>query len=523
MDFVISPVAVKMNAASGGGAQALQPGQVVEALVAKVIDPAHIQLALGATLIDVQTEVPLVPGSRVQLAVRATPDGLRLVLLQPAPSGKLPATEAPSPSARTVTPSVASGPGIRGTPEAPTTTSAAPAAALATAVRSAAVTQSGLAPLLADAAVAASLRSLPEPVRQAVLKLLSFQLPSETTVEAEQLRRAFARSGLFLEANLDHAAAKPSAGGAAPAPAGDLKAALVALRATLTGAGKSPQTQPPAGQGVGSAADAAVSGALASAVGPAAGRAAPADVQGLYRALLQATGETAAAAAAKAAVATNAAGSGVAPTADTPDAYPGAASASNRPPPPYRGALPAAQPQAQPSVGPATPPDKVVEALLAGTDGALARQTLLQAASLPDDPTAMGAAQKADASAQRWTFEIPFATPQGPAIAQFEIASDAHGRGQDRTAPIWRARFAIDIEPLGAIHAQVAVMGERTAVTLWAERAESAVLMRDSAQTLTDDLRAAELEPLEVIVRDGAPRQQANASTPAGRFLDRAS
>lgn len=507
MDFVISPVAVKSNAASGGGAQALQPGQVVEALVAKVIDPAHVQLALGATLIDVQTEVPL-------------------VLVQPAQSGELPVPDAPSASPRMATPTgtLEQGSVTRGAPAVPTSTSTTPAAALATAVRSAAVTQSGLAPLLADAAVAVSLKGLPEPVRQAVLKLLSFQLPSDEAVAADQLRRAFARSGLFLEANLKSAATKPSAGPSAPALAGDLKAALVALRAALAQASGNSRTQPSEGQGgAAGALDPAPHGAPASTPPPAAGRAAITDAQGLYRALLQATGETGAAAAAKAAAATNVAASAAAPAAGKPDASSASPLAGNRPPPPYRGALPAAQPQAQPSVEAGQPLGKVVQTLLAETDGALARQTLLQAASLPDEASATAGAQKSDASVQRWTFEIPFATPQGPAIGQFEIASDAHGRGQDRSAPIWRARFAIDIEPLGAVHAQVAVMGERTAVTLWAERAESAALMRDSAQILTDDLRAAELEPLEVIVRDGAPRRQATATAPAGRFLDRAS
>lgn len=522
MDFVIPPVAVRLNAALSGGAQPLQPGQVVDALVARVIDPAHVQLALGATLIDVQTEVPLALGSRVQLAVKATPDGLRLVLVHPAPTGEAAVSGAPSASSKMMTPT--SGPEqgavTREMPAVPTSTSTAPAAALATAVRSAAVSQSGLAPLLADAAVAASLKGVPEPVRQAALKLLSFQFPSDEAVAADQLRRAFARSGLFLEANLESAAARPSAGGSAPDVAGDLKAALVALRAALAQASGTLRTQPSAGQGRGSAADAAMSEALAPAPGAAVGRAATADARSLYRALMQATGESAAAAVAKAAAA-NAAASTAAPAAGKRDASTALPLTGDRPPPPYRGALPVAQLQALPSVEATQPPGKVVETLLSETDGALARQLLLQAASLPDQTSAAAGAQKSDSAMQRWTFEIPFATPQGPAIAQFEIAADAHGRDQERVAPIWRARFAIDIEPLGAIHAQVAVMGERTAVTLWAERAESAELMRDGAQTLADDLRAAELEPLEVIVRDGAPRPQATAR--AGRFLDRAS
>lgn len=520
MDLVIPPVAVGLNPQGGGDAQALQPGQVVEALVARVIDPAHVQLALGAMLIDVQTEVPLVAGSRVRLAVKATPDGMRLVLGQSTPAGEATVPSAAPASSRMPALTTAidgQGPVSRDAPAVPAATSTAPAAVLAAAVRSAAATQSGLAPLLADAAAAASFGGLPEPVRQAVLKLLAFQLPSDMAVEADQLRRAFARSGLFLEANLD-AAARSSPSAAAPALTDDIKAALVALRAALTQTSGSARLPPAAGQGAVSTADAALSGALAPTLGAAAGRVAITDAQTLYRALLQAVAETGAmppsrAIASAAAVATG-----------KPDAGQAPPFADNPPPPPYRGALPVAQPPARPSIEATQPPDKIMQVLLAETDGALARQTLLQAASLPDQGSAAAGTHRPEASVQRWAFEIPFATPQGPTIAQFEIARDAQGRGQDRIAPIWRARFAVDIEPLGAIHAQVAVMGERTAVTLWAERAESAALMRNSVQSLTDDLRAADLEPLEVVVRAGSPpRPRATLTASAGRFLDCAS
>lgn len=403
----------------------------------------------------------------------------------------------------------------RGAPAQPTSTSPTPAAVLAAATRSAAATQTGLAPLLADAAVATTLKGLPEPVRQAALRLLSFPLPADTAVTADQLRRAFARSGIFLEASLEAAGKTPTPGIAGrSAPGGDLKAALVALRAVLVQAGGSPRLAEPAGQGAASTADAASPGGLAGALSASVGRAATTDAQGLYRVLLQATGEAGGALLAQ---------SGGPPPATVPTGVKALPFADNRPPPPYRGAQPAAQPPAHPSIAATEPLDKVVRTLLTETDGALARQTLLQAASLPDQAGTTAGTQKSDAATQRWAFEIPFATPQGPAVAQFEIAQDAHGRGQDRVAPTWRARFAIDIEPLGPVHAQVAVMGERAAVTLWAERAESAALMRDSVQVLAEDLRAAELEPLEVTVRDGTPRLQAPAAAPAGRFLDCAS
>lgn len=198
-----------------------------------------------------------------------------------------------------------------------------------------------------------------------------------------------------------------------------------------------------------------------------------------------------------------------------------AAGVPSRPPPPYRGALPVAQPVAQATIGNGDSIETVARTLLAETEAALARHTLLQAASLPDQPGAP--LSGGDGAQARWAFEIPFVLPQGTAIAQFEIARDGAGRGVDPVKPVWRARFSIDLDPLGAVHAQVAVIGERAAVTLWAERESSSALLRDNAPLLAEALRSAELEPSELVVRAGSPRQSATVAASAGRFLDRAS
>lgn len=189
------------------------------------------------------------------------------------------------------------------------------------------------------------------------------------------------------------------------------------------------------------------------------------------------------------------------------------APALRRPPPPYRGAAPVAQPPTEAAIPAA--PREAARLLLAETDAALARHTLLQAASLPDRAEPM----HGDPARPCWTFEIPFATPRGTAIAQFEIARDGHARPADAIKPVWRARFSLDVEPMGAVHAQVALVGERASVTLWADREDSAAQLRASAALLTDALRAADLDPGDVLVR-GGPRPRETA--PAGRFLDRA-
>ena len=139
-------------------------------------------------------------------------------------------------------------------------------------------------------------------------------------------------------------------------------------------------------------------------------------------------------------------------------------------------------------------------------DGALSRQTLLQAASLPDFADTRAPATRGDSSGPRWNFEVPFATPQGnTAIAQFEIARDGHSAQSAASQPVWRARFSINIEPMGAVHAQVALIGSRAAVTLWAERGESAAKLREQSALLSDALKEVALEPGNVLVRDGSP------------------
>ena len=168
------------------------------------------------------------------------------------------------------------------------------------------------------------------------------------------------------------------------------------------------------------------------------------------------------------------------------------------------------------TISPDTPPHESAERLLAATDGAIARTTLMQAASLPDQQ-----APRVDPS-QRWTFEVPFASPQGTAIAQFEVSRDPQAAKSDRQLPVWRARFSLDVEPMGPVHALVAVAGARTSVTLWAERHATAARLNDSAAMLNEALRAAELEPADVLFRVGAPPSVAKQAAP-GRFMDRAS
>ena len=191
---------------------------------------------------------------------------------------------------------------------------------------------------------------------------------------------------------------------------------------------------------------------------------------------------------------------------------------TNVPPPPISGALPAAQPVMAATLASHSSPETAMHVLLADTDGAIARQTLLQVASLPAqaDP----ATGRIDPASPRWNFEIPFVTPQGTAMAQFEISRDAAGTEVEAAKRAWRARFTLDVEPAGPVHALVSLHGERTSVRMWAERPATADQLRAGVSQLSQALSRAELQPGDIVIRDGAPSQPASAR--AGHFLDRA-
>jgi hypothetical protein len=106
--------------------------------------------------------------------------------------------------------------------------------------------------------------------------------------------------------------------------------------------------------------------------------------------------------------------------------------------------------------------------------------------------------------------------------AQFEIARDSRAVTADGRT-IWRARFSVDVEPMGPVHAQVTLVGNRAAVTLWAERPHSAAQLQDGRPLLVDALKQAELEPGGILCRAGAPMVPPTSAPAAGQFLDRAS
>lgn len=172
-----------------------------------------------------------------------------------------------------------------------------------------------------------------------------------------------------------------------------------------------------------------------------------------------------------------------------------------RTPPPGREAGLTGQAPASATLPPDADLAAIVQRIGGDAEQAIARQVLHQLASLPEG-----------GSSAR-VFELPLATAQGTAIAQFEIDHDGGGGGGGaQGAQSWRVRFSLDIEPLGPVHVQLGAGPERPLVVLWAEREEGLERLREGADALAGRLAA------EVIVQAGAPHRPA---PPAGGLTDR--
>lgn len=549
MSIAINPVFPVIAAQDVAAGTVLQPGTTIDAEVLKQLDASRVRIAIASLTIEVLSEVPLQPGQILQLAVSQTPQGVRLQIV---PQGEGAATAAATASAAADATLI----DIVGTSklDAPTTAAAAgrvltnlEALAVSAAVQTAAAKQGSLSPLFANLSVAASSGTLPQTLQQAAAQLLSLRPALGANLTGPDVQTAFKNSGLFLEQTLANAGAPSQTAASMP----DLKAALIVFRQTVAswlGSAPAPDsTTAPAPQPAQHAAPPIApslapeaelgdivfpqaSGSMAKAASvpdgkvqifapneplpTAANRVAAANA-GLtsLQEVLQAFPKGVRDAVANLLDAQAHAGSSVR-NASMDDGI----AHTNLPPPPFRGAATSAQPVSQPAFGPDDAPVVVAHHLIEDTDAALARQTLLQAASLPERIDVPGL--RTDPNVPRWNFEIPFATPQGTAVAQFEISRDAGDVEVAAAKRPWRARFSLNVEPSGPVHALVTLSGERASVRMWAERPVTAAQLRANAPQLSHALREAALEPGDIVIGDGAPPQP--PAPPAGHFLDRA-
>src|SRR5580693_7157240 len=437
MPISINPTVAVITAQGAASGVVLQPGTVINAQVLKILAGDLVQIAIANLSIDVLSEIPLQAGQNLQLAVSQTQDGIRLAVVGQgagAASGGAPVdTVTLAPGATLAPPGNAAAVANPSASAAPSVNALTPLerSAVSAAVQTAATQQGSLAPLFANLGVVASPGGLPPALQQAVAQVLAQRSSLDQNLTGDDVRNAFESSGLFLEASL----ASGSASTASAMP--DLKAALIVLRQTLLSS-------------------------LDTAEGPAVAATIPSQ--------------------------------SAAPTVTD-------AAASNEAAMPHAAAV-ATTPAPSPSVEIETQeiilPQIVSSAtlldagaalaasarhLLDDTDAAIARQTLLQVASLPGqvDTTA----SRLDPAVPRWNFEVPFATPQGTAMVQFEISRDGVGSETEAAKRAWRARFSLDIEPAGPVHAMVSLSGERTSVRMWAERPATAEQLQAGVSQLS--------------------------------------
>jgi hypothetical protein len=121
----------------------------------------------------------------------------------------------------------------------------------------------------------------------------------------------------------------------------------------------------------------------------------------------------------------------------------------------------------------------------------------------------------------RWSFDIPFQTPQGQSRAHFEIERDTYNKASGgKDARVWRVRFSMDIEPLGPVHTQIAIMGKNAWVSIVAERESTMRTLEAQQQALLKGFGAEDISA-EIICGVGkAPARTSAAS--AGKLLDSA-
>ncbi len=191
-----------------------------------------------------------------------------------------------------------------------------------------------------------------------------------------------------------------------------------------------------------------------------------------------------------------------------------------KPPPPRRGQAPRGQAALPAEAVGSGGVEDLARRALERTEGALSRILLEQFAALdrrPDDP-----ARPAENGLQRsWTVEMPLATSGGTGVVQMTVERDggrARGEGA-AAAPAWRVRFSLDVEPLGPVHVQIGLAGDKLAIGLWAERPDAAAQLGGDVGRLQGALEAAAIPVESIHLATGRPAS-GGAPTTAGRLVD---
>lgn len=477
----------------------LKPGQTVEARVAAMLGDDLAQLVIGSSTLDVKTPQPLPVGATLTMTVERQGQALRLLLSDnpAAPRAPIPAqptaAQPPAGAAGGALPMAA--PGLA-TPIAPAN---AVAAALVDLVARGLVA-AGTAKAVDGAQVAIAVRGSQDASRAVEINAAGRAQPATPREAlAEAVRGAADRqeslSPLFADLAAVANGGTPAAARAIPEPVLRAMAEVLGFRLRADGAA-SPQALARAIDQSGTFLEARLA-ALPS------GSAVPADLKAALGQLRAALAEWTAA------------------LGEEPSAGNLKASVHERPP--VRGALPHGQPPSPASLGAEASASDVARVLTERTEAALARMTLLQAASLPEARD-IG---RPDAPLQT-VVEVPLRIGAETAILQFQIVRERDPEAQARGGAAahrqdWIMRFSMEAEPLGPVHAAVRWRDGHVGVQLWAERDGIAATLDAARDHLSDALEASAFTVDQLTIAAGRPADPREAAGPRGPRLDRLS
>ena len=329
-------------------------------------------------------------------------------------------------------------------------------------VRDAVATQGSLTTLYAnlEAVVTAPAPSLPAPVLDAAKALLAMRFDIASGAGTDDIKAALVRSGFT-------AAPPASTGATQEAETADLGTALVGLRDAL----KNWLDQETTARNAGAAECGAGCGTADDDADAALSRHAELAAAARGRTVVRG-GPVARTDRGATSVANRRrqCGRQALPGATTPQSEP----ASNAPPaaprapaapmPPYRGAPNVPQPPSAPSLSAAAPPREQAAQLLAQTDAAIARQTLLRIASLPGVQTGSPTTQQRQRTAPDVRNSGGDAR-SAPAIAPMTIERDARRpRPARNRAVMARELFHRSRLTIGPVHVRIMLVGERASV-----------------------------------------------------------
>lgn len=465
----------------------VRPGETIAVRVAAMLAEGIARLTVGSGTLDVRTAQPLVPGASLNLTVERQGQAVKLLLtestlsrpatsLPPAPAGLPPAAGAPAPPSAPAIPVPAAG-----------TVAAALVDLLARGLAPASGPRDG-------AQVALVARGTPEIARQAeVVAGASSPAPAGRETIVQAVRAAAARQESLTTLFADLTAVAQGRTAAAPPPA-----ALQAMAVVLGFRAPAEDLARPDSLAAAMKNSGALLEARLAALPP--GVPLPPDLKAaLHRLQAALAGWTATL------------------PEDTAVTVP---KVEGHERPPLRGALPHGQPPATTSLPASATSAEVARVLTERTEAALARITLLQAASLPDARD-MG---RPDAPLQT-TLEVPLRVGVETAIMQFQIQRDQEREErQDRKAGgraggDWTMRFSLEAEPLGPVHAAVRWHDGRIGIQLWAERDTVAAALEAQRDGLSEALEASAFTIDRLTIAAGRPPEPREAApTPAHRL-----